>query len=147
MDDKPSLHRHDVTPHRRIRRRSRCAMALSTCAAMMAWAGPPLAMAQDAALAQPKAYSVVYENAVVRALDYRSRPGLGVCGSGVHSHPAHLTVALWDGPARVRKAGDKEWTTVQSRIGDVFWSEAETHEVENLSGREAHALLIELKTP
>ena len=31
-------------------------------------------------------------------------------------------------------------------LGDVWWSEAETHEVENISGRNVHALIIELKS-
>lgn len=99
---------------------------------------------QDAAVAQPQAYRVAFENDRLRALEYRNRPGTGVCGNGMHSHPAHLTVVLFDGPARVREPNGR-WKNVVSKKGDVFWSEAETHEVENLSGRESHAILIELK--
>ena len=102
------------------------------------------ATAQDAAMMQPGSYRVAFENERLRALDYRSRPGMGVCGSGVHSHPAHLTVVLFDGKVRGRAAGG-EWHVVTSKVGDVFWSEAETHEVENLSGRDARAVLIEFK--
>lgn len=100
--------------------------------------------AQDAVISQPQAYRVAFENERLRALEYRNRPGLGVCGNGMHSHPAHLTVVLFDGPARVRDAGGP-WKNITAKRGHVFWSEAETHEVENLSGREAHAVLIELK--
>ncbi len=102
------------------------------------------AAAQDATVAQPQAYRVAFENERLRALEYRNRPGLGICGNGMHSHPAHLTVVLFDGPARVREPGGS-WKDITARRGHVFWSEAETHEVENLSGRESHAILIELK--
>ena len=100
--------------------------------------------AQDAVVSQPQAYRVAFENERVRALEYRNRPGMGVCGNGMHSHPAHLTVGLFDGPGRVRGPGG-QWKNFTAKKGDVFWAEAETHEVENLSGRESHAILIELK--
>jgi beta-alanine degradation protein BauB len=51
-----------------------------------------VALAQDAAKIQPSSYRVAFENDRLRALEYRSRPGMGVCGTGMHSHPAHLTV-------------------------------------------------------
>jgi hypothetical protein len=34
----------------------------------------------------------------------------------------------------------------ENKIGDVFWSEAETHTTENLTGREVRSLIVELKT-
>jgi hypothetical protein len=104
----------------------------------------PAARAQDAAKVQPRAYKVAFENDKLRALEYRGRPGMGVCGEGMHSHPAHLTVVLFDGKVRV-KTPDGKVKMAEGKVGDVFWSEAETHEVENISGRNSHALLIELK--
>ena len=92
------------------------------------------ASAQDAAMMQPGSYRIAFENEQLRALDYRSRPGMGVCGRGTHSPPAHLTVVLFDGKVRARAPGG-QWRTADGKVGDVFWSEAETHEVENLSGR------------
>jgi hypothetical protein len=103
------------------------------------------AQAQDAARVQPHAYKVVFENDTVRVLEFNSRPGMGVCGSGVHSHPAHLTVAL--SPAKVRvKEGGKEFVG-ENVIGDVFWSNAQVHETENIGGKDLRALIIEVKTP
>jgi hypothetical protein len=102
------------------------------------------ANAQDAARMQPQAFRVAFENDKLRALEYRGRPGMGVCGEGMHSHPAHLTVVLFSGKVRV-KTPDGKVHVADGKIGDVFWSEAETHEVENISGRNSHALLIELK--
>ncbi len=100
--------------------------------------------AQDAAAVQPRAYKVTFENDKVRVLEFNSRPGMGVCGSGMHSHPAHLTVLLTPGKARVTNSDGKTFVG-ENQIGDVFWSEAETHEVENISGKDMRALLIELK--
>lgn len=100
--------------------------------------------AQDAATMQPRAYRVAFENALLRVLEFNSRPGMGVCGQGMHSHPAHLTVALSAGKARIRLPDGKTFVG-ENKLGDVFWSDAETHEVENVFGREMRALLVELK--
>jgi hypothetical protein len=102
------------------------------------------AQAQDAAKIQPDIYRVAFENDKLRVLDFVGRPGMGVCGEGMHSHPPHLTVVLFAGRVRGRTPGG-QWHTREGKVGDVFWSEAETHEVENLSGRNSRALLIELK--
>jgi len=103
------------------------------------------AQAQDAVKMQPDAYKVVLENDHVRVLEFNSRPGMGVCGSGVHSHPAHLTVAL--SPAKVRVKDSGKDFVAENQVGDVFWSEAQVHETENIGGKNVRALIIELKTP
>ncbi len=77
------------------------------------------AMAQDAARTQPQSYRVAFENDKLRALEFRSRPGMGVCGEGMHSHPAHLTVVLSSGKARV-KTPDGKVQVVEGKIGDVY---------------------------
>jgi beta-alanine degradation protein BauB len=100
--------------------------------------------AQDATKMQPQSFKVAFENDKLRVLDYHSRPGMGVCGSGMHSHPAHLTVALTPGKVRV-KTPDGKVELAENKDVLVFWSEAETHEVENISGRNMRALLVELK--
>lgn len=77
---------------------------------------------------------------------FNGRPGMGICGEGMHSHPAHLTVVLadWKGRATIPDgtARDRE-----RKLGDVFWSEAETHKVENTGKSSSRVLIIELKTP
>ena len=102
------------------------------------------ASAQDAAKMQPSSYRVAFENDKLRALEYRGRPGMGVCGDGMHSHPAHLTVVLFSGKVRAKTPNGKTHIA-EGTVGDVFWQEAETHEVENISGRNSHVILIELK--
>ena len=101
------------------------------------------AEAQDAVRTQPQAYRVTLDNDQMRVLDFVSRPGMGVCGSGVHSHPPHLTVALSDCRVRVKEGG-KEFIG-ENKVGDVFWSPAVTHETENVTGRDVRALIVELK--
>jgi hypothetical protein len=103
------------------------------------------AEAQDAAKVQPQSYRVALENDKLRVLDYNSRPGMGVCGNGMHSHPPHLTVVVSGGSVRIRTPDGK---TVEQRDipgGTVFWSEAETHSVENISGSNLRSLIIEIK--
>jgi len=113
-------------------------------AAVAGLTAPEGANAQDATAVQPRAYRVAFENELMRVLEFNSRPGLGVCGSGVHSHPAHLTIAL--SPAKVRvKLPDGKSFVAEQVLGDMFWSAAETHETENVSGRNIRALLVELK--
>lgn len=108
-------------------------------------AGATWAMAQDAAKVQPRSYRVALDNDTVRVLEYRSVPGLGVCGQGRHYHPRHLTVALTPARVRVREGG--KVFVGENKPGDVFWSEAGWHETENLTGREVRALIVEVKAP
>jgi hypothetical protein len=105
---------------------------------------PREALAQDASRVQPRAYRVVFENEKLRVIEFNSRPGMGVCGTGVHSHPPHLNVAL--SPARVKvRLADGRTVEGTNQAGDVWWSPAETHETENITGRDVRALIVELK--
>ena len=104
------------------------------------------AHAQDATKVMPRAYRVAFENDKLRVLEFTGRPGMGICGESMHSHPAHLTVVLTDWQGQITTPDGK----VQNRarkVGDVFWSEAETHKVENTSNSSSHVLIIELKSP
>jgi hypothetical protein len=106
---------------------------------------PSDASAQDPAKVMPRAFRVVFENDKLRVLEFTGRPGLGVCGEGMHSHPAHLTVVLSDLKARV-STPDGTARDRERKLGDVFWSEAETHKVENTDRSSSRSLHIELKT-
>ncbi len=102
--------------------------------------------AQDAVQSQPQNYRVAFENDKLRVLDYNGRPGMGVCGDGMHSHPAHLTVLLSNGKVRVKTPDGKVEVRSDIPVGSVFWSNAETHEVENIGGSNVRILIIELKS-
>jgi hypothetical protein len=122
-----------------VSRRSLRVLLLATCVLPAA--------AQDAVDMQPHSFKVAFENDRMRVLEYNSRPGMGACGEGMHTHPAHLTVIVKGGKLRVKMPDGK---TMNSNIDDgaVFWTEADIpHEIENISGRNMRSLLIELKDP
>jgi len=102
------------------------------------------ALAQDAAVSNPRSYKVLFENDRIRALGYVSRPGLGICGQGKHSHPAHLAVSLTAAKAKVTGADGKVFIA-ESAPGDVFWEDPVTHTVENIGGANVRAYIVEMK--
>ena len=126
---------------RSIDRRS---LLLGGSAAIVTTLATSKAVAQDAAKTQPEAFRIAFENAKTRVLEFVSRPRTEVCGVGKHSHPAHLTVALSDARVRVTLPDGKK-IVATNKPGDVFWSEAETHTVENIGGSDVRALIIEFK--
>jgi beta-alanine degradation protein BauB len=110
-------------------------------------ASPAVATAApDPVKLDPRSYRVLFENDKLRVIEYHAKPGLGVCGQGRHYHPEHLTIALSGGKVRLRDESGK-LKIVAAAPGYMFWSGAEVHEVENISGRDMHAYLIEYKSP
>jgi len=100
--------------------------------------------AQPAVGADGSNGKVVFENDKVRVLAHLSRPRMGVCGTGLHSHPPHLTIALTDVKARVTLPG-KEPFIDEQKAGAVFWDPGGPHVVENVGERNTKAYLVELK--
>ena len=87
---------------------------------------------------------VSLENARVRVLDYVSAGGAGVCGTGRHFHPAHLTLYLT--PMRVRGLKDDGTTVVSERkAGEVAWFEAGWHAAESIGPAGARLCIVEIK--
>jgi hypothetical protein len=121
-------------------------LLLAGLGGLAAQLGVPRAEAQDAAKVMPRAYRVAFENDQLRVLDFVGRPGMGVCGEGMHSHPAHLTIVMtdWQG---VASTPDTPAKPRQRKAGDVFWAEAETHKVENTGKANSRVLIVELKEP
>lgn len=113
-------------------------------ALLAAFGLPPSALAQDAHVADPRSYRVVLDNDQVRVLEYTSRPGFGVCGQGMHFHPAHLTVSL-TGARLKRTTADGRTNFAEVPPGHVFWSEAETHSAEVIGGAGTRTYIVELK--
>jgi hypothetical protein len=101
------------------------------------------AMGQDAVTADPRVFRVVVENASVRVLEYKSRPGLGVCGQGMHYHPAHVTVSLTG--AKLKKTEHGKVSLVDIPPGHVFFADAETHAAEVIGGAGTRTYIVELK--
>lgn len=101
-------------------------------------------LAQDAARVNPHGYTVLLDNDRVRVLEFRSRPGAGVCGQGVHSHPPHVNIVMTPIKARI-SLPDGKTIEAESKPGDVFWEDAVTHSVENTGRTGTRAYMIELK--
>lgn len=87
---------------------------------------------------------VVFENDKLRVLSHVGRPRAGVCGTGLHSHPPHLTIALTDVRAKVTLPGKDPFIDEQ-KAGAVFWDPGGPHVVENVGSRDSKAYLVELK--
>ena len=87
---------------------------------------------------------VVFENEKMRVVEHRGRPRMGVCGTGLHSHPPHLTIALTDVKARVTLPG-KEPFIAENKAGDVFWDPGGAHVVENIGSSDSRVYLVEPK--
>jgi len=102
------------------------------------------ALAQDAPTVAPRSYRVVVENERVRVLEYKSRPGMGVCGQGMHSHPDHVTVSLTGAKLRVSTPNGKP-TFEDIAPGTVFFAPAEIHSAEIIGGSGTRSYIIELK--
>ena len=100
-------------------------------------------LAQDAADADPRSYRVVLDNDRVRVLEYKSRPGLGVCGQGMHYHPAHVTISLTGAKLKKTEAGKVTFPEVPP--GHVFFADAETHSAEVIGGSGTRTYIVELK--
>jgi beta-alanine degradation protein BauB len=103
-----------------------------------------IARAQDAFKVNPRSYKVMFENEKMRVLEYVAGPNLPVCGIGKHSHPQHLTMQLTDAKVKVTGADGKPFV-VEAKAGDMFWSPAETHSTENLTGSTVRAYIVEFK--
>jgi len=121
-------------------------LVLAALGSLMAFLVVPDASAQDPVKVMPRSFRVVLENDQVRVLEFRGRPGMGICGESMHSHPPHLTIVLEDWQGQVTTADGKVFSR-SKKAGDVFWSEAETHKVENMGNSTARVLHVELKTP
>lgn len=100
--------------------------------------------AQDAFKVNPHSYKVMFENDKVRVLEYVAGAGLPVCGVGRHSHPIHLTMQLTDAKVKVTTDAGKV-IVADVKAGTMFWSPAETHRTENMTGTTIRAYIVEMK--
>ena len=87
---------------------------------------------------------VVLENPRVRVLEYTSKPHGNVCGVGTHSHPAHVTIVLSPAQDRATNKGAKP-EEADMKIGDVYWSDGETHTDVNIGKTDSRIIVVELK--
>lgn len=104
---------------------------------------PSTALAQDPVKSMPKSYRVAFENEFVRVLEYRNRPGMGPCGTGIHYHPKHIDIFMTS--FRARGIEDGKSFSGNPKAGDVHWYDAGTHEIENIDKTASTMFMIEIK--
>ena len=97
----------------------------------------------DPAKIDPKHFKVRLNNASVRVLEFRAKPGDKV---PMHAHPNYVAYNLSGGKTRFTSAEGK--TEEREAVeGSASWNESERHAAEIVGNTEAHSLLIELKSP
>jgi hypothetical protein len=129
-----------------ITKESRRRLLLAGLGGLAAQFGASGAAAQDPAKAMSRAYRVALENDKVRVLDFVGRPGMGICGVGMHSHPASVFIVMADYEGVV-SAPDGAARTVRRKAGDVVWTDGVTHKAENTGKTVSRVMIVELKTP
>jgi quercetin dioxygenase-like cupin family protein len=100
-------------------------------------------LAQDPMKVAPHIFRLLFENDRVRVLQEWLRPGER---EPMHSHPKVVVYALNSFKGESTSLSGRV-TAFEADAGDVNWSEAETHTLQNTGKREIHAIIVELKTP
>ncbi len=97
-------------------------------------AGDPLKVASNN-------YKVLLDNAHVRVLEYRSKPG---DKSAMHEHPALVAVAVTHTKANFTFP-DGKVMPVDLPPGRAMYNAAFSHAVENTGSGPGHVIIVELK--
>ena len=99
------------------------------------------AASTDPIVTDPGLYSVVFENARVRVLEYRDRPGDRTCE---HSHPDMVIIPLTTFRRRLTVGG--RTVEVEKTAHDAGWvRRAEPTPARTSATAPSHALFVELK--
>jgi hypothetical protein len=99
-------------------------------------------MSDDPTVTDPRLYTVIFENARVRVLEYRDQPG---DRSHPHRHPDSVMYTLSSFQRRVSAGGRS--VDIELGAGEVRWVGAQEHVGENTGSTETHTIFIELKEP
>jgi len=114
-------------------------LLVPVCAAVLL--ASSLLFAEEATKADPKHYTVEFENDHVRVI--RARYGAGE-KSVMHDHARYVVVSITDASIKFTTPdGKTEEHTYEA--GDVAWSDAESHLPENTGNAPTEAVLIEIK--
>ena len=106
----------------------------------------PLATADhhipNAVTADPKHYTVEFENDVIRIVRIKYGPGET---STMHSHDANCAIFLNDGNMRMELPDGSSTAVPPSPMGTVQCSDAEAHLPTNLGDTPVELVLVEMK--
>ena len=95
----------------------------------------------DPTVSDPDKYKVVFENELVRVLEYQDRPG---ARTSPHVHPNSVMYALSSFRRKLFGAsGDSVDVAIES--GETRWLPAQTHSGENVGDSPTHVIFVELK--
>jgi quercetin dioxygenase-like cupin family protein len=101
----------------------------------------PAAAAEEAVAADPKHYTVEFENEKVRVLRIKYGPSEK---SVMHHHPANVAVFLTDGKARFTLP-DGSAADAEMKAGTVQWDAGGDHLPQNPGEKSFELILVELK--
>ena len=91
----------------------------------------------DATTADPKHYTVEFENDIVRVLRVRLGPG---DSTPAHSHSAYCAIELSDSSLK-----EGNGPTTESKAGQVFCGDATSHAPHNVGKALAESIVVEFK--
>ncbi|HXH33614.1 MAG TPA: cytoplasmic protein [Plantibacter sp.] len=97
-------------------------------------------ISDDPTLTNPDHYRTLWENDVVRVLEYTDEPG---DRTTPHDHPNSVLVALTDFSRRL-SLGERTFDT-ELQAGTAVWLPAQRHAGENIGHTPTRTILIELK--
>ena len=87
-------------------------------------------------------YNLLMENAKVRVMEIRLKPGQK---SVMHNHPSDHVVYV-NSNAKIKLSfPDGKSSVFDLKAGQALWIEAGSHETENIGTTDGHNLVIELK--
>ena len=98
-------------------------------------------MAQDPVVTDGDKYKVLLENARIRVLEYRDRPGEK---TRQHHHPAFVLYAQVPFKREITLPNGKVIMR-EFKAGDVLYSDGQTHLGENSGETPTHVIMVEIK--
>ena len=115
--------------------------SLIVCFVVIAATAPLSVAAQDMAVTAGNKAKVVLDNDKVRVIEVNLPPG---SSTGMHSHGDNLVVPLSGGMA-VQTMADGSTRQMETKPGEVRWSDPVTHDTKNTGKATSRTLVIELK--
>ena len=122
---------------------SRALIAAALLAASALYATSRPAPSQDVLQVAGDSHRVIFENEHVRVLAVDIKPGQT---APMHSHPENVSYFLTDGKLKVTLPSGKSTERI-IKAGTAGWSDATTHEAQNIGPTDFQQVQIELKPP
>lgn len=124
-------------------RLSRTVIAATLITASALYAATRPAPSQDVVKVAGDSHRVIFENEHVRVIAVDMKPGQI---APMHSHPDSVSYFLTDGKLKVTLPDGKSIERTP-KAGNAGWSDAVTHEAQNIGTTEFQQVQIELKPP